>query len=48
MEEFPKPLVEAFTPTKRDKRDLIKDFLCFIKEVNELEVSYRARDVILY
>ena len=31
MEEFPKPLVEAFTPTKRDKRDLIKDFLCFIK-----------------
>ena len=23
MEEFPKPLVEAFTPTKRDKRDIL-------------------------
>jgi len=37
MEEFPKPLVEAFTPNKRDKRDLVKDFLSFIKEVNELQ-----------
>ena len=37
MEEFPKPLVEAFTPAKRDKRDLVKDFLSFIKEVNELQ-----------
>ena len=37
MEKFPKPLVESFTPTKRDKRDLVKDFLSFIKEVNELQ-----------
>ena len=37
MEEFPKPLVEAFTPSKRVKNDLINDFLSFIKEVNELQ-----------
>ena len=37
MEKFPKQLVESFTPTKRDKRDLVKDFLSFIKEVNELQ-----------
>ena len=37
MEEFPKPLVENFTPIKRDKDELIKDFLLFIKEVNELQ-----------
>ena len=37
MEEFPKPLVEAFTPIKRTKNDLVKDFLSFIKEVNDLQ-----------
>ena len=37
MEEFPKPLVEAFTPVKRDKNDLINDFLSFIQEVNDLQ-----------
>jgi len=37
MEKFPKPLVEAFTPTKRDKNELVKDFLSFINEVNELQ-----------
>ena len=37
MEEFPKPLVEAFTPVKRDKNYLISDFLTFIKEVNDLQ-----------
>lgn len=37
MEEFPKPLVKAFTPEKRSKEALIRDFSAFIKEVNELE-----------
>jgi hypothetical protein len=37
MEEFPKPLVEAFTPVKRDKNDLVNDFLSFIQEVNDLQ-----------
>jgi len=37
MENFPKPLVEAFTPIKRSKSELIKDFRLFIEEVNNLE-----------
>lgn len=37
MEEFPKPITEAFTPVKRSKEELIKDFSSFIKEVNNLE-----------
>ena len=37
MEEFPKPLVEAFTPKQRNKNELVDDFLAFIKEVNELQ-----------
>jgi len=37
MEEFPKRLVELFTPIKRSKEDLLQDFKGFIKEVNELE-----------
>ena len=37
MEEFPQPLVVDFTPTKRDKNELIEDFTAFIKEVNNLE-----------
>ena len=37
MENFPTPLVEAFTPEKRSKSKLIKDFKLFIKEVNDLE-----------
>ena len=36
MEEFPQPLVEAFTPVKRDKHELLDDFSAFIKEVNDL------------
>ena len=38
MEEFPQPLVVDFTPTKRDKNELIEDFTAFIKEVNALEI----------
>jgi hypothetical protein len=37
MEGFPKPLVENFTPIKRDKDELVRDFLLFIKEVNDLQ-----------
>lgn len=37
MEEFPRPLVEAFTPQKRIKKELVNDFKEFIKEVNKLE-----------
>jgi len=37
MESFPKPLVEAFTPIKRAKSDLVQDFTSFVGEVNELE-----------
>lgn len=37
MESFPQPLVAAFTPEKRSKTDLIKDFNLFILEVNDLE-----------
>ena len=37
MENFPKPLVESFTPEKRSKSDLIKDFKLFIEEINDLE-----------
>lgn len=37
MEEFPKPISEAFTPIKRSKDDLLRDFTFFIQEVNELE-----------
>ncbi len=37
MEEFPKPIAEAFTPVKRSKEELINDFSSFIKEVNNLE-----------
>ena len=37
MERFPQPLVEAFTPQKRNKPELIEDFELFIKEVNALE-----------
>ena len=37
MENFPAPLVEAFTPEKRSKSDLIKDFKLFIEEVNDLK-----------
>lgn len=44
MEEFPKPLVEAFTPTKRAKNDLVKDFLFFIKEVNDLQEILEKSD----
>lgn len=37
METFPQPLVEAFTPQKRDKAELLQDFREFIDEVNNLE-----------
>jgi len=37
MEKFPQPLVEAFTPEKRTKIDLLKDFKSFINEVNDLD-----------
>ena len=37
MEEFPIPLVEYFTPTKRKKDELVHDFIAFIKEVNALQ-----------
>ena len=37
MQRFPAPLVTNFTPQKRTKEDLIKDFKTFIHEVNELE-----------
>lgn len=37
MEEFPKPIAEAFTPIKRDKKELVEDFSSFIKEVNDLQ-----------
>ncbi len=37
MEEFPAPLVEAFTPIKRVKKELVEDFFSFIEEVNALE-----------
>ncbi len=36
MEEFPAPLVEAFTPVTRKKNDLIEDFMSFIEEANML------------
>ena len=38
MEEFPKPIAESFTPVKRSKEELVKDFLLFVKEVNDLEM----------
>ena len=37
MEEFPKHLIDLFTPVVRSKEDLLKDFKNFIQEVNELE-----------
>ncbi len=37
MEDFPKPISEAFTPNKRSKDELVKDFALFIQQVNELE-----------
>jgi len=36
MEEFPKPLVDNFTPEQRNKSELVKDFQAFVKEVNGL------------
>ena len=37
MESFPQPLVEAFTPQKRNKTELVQDFKKFIQEVRALE-----------
>ena len=37
MEKFPKPLVDNFTPVKRNKSDLLNDFISFIEEVNGLK-----------
>lgn len=45
MEEFPKELITLFTPVKRDKEDLLKDFKGFIKEVNDLkEILSKSTD----
>ncbi len=37
MQKFPTPLVENFTPEKRDKAELLSDFRSFIEEVNALK-----------
>lgn len=39
MEEWPKKIVEDFTPTQRSKADLLDDFRIFIEEVNALKVT---------
>lgn len=44
MEEFPQPLVEAFTPIKRSKKELVQDFLSFIHEVNDLKETLENSD----